>query len=128
MYAQGADHPLRQACRDLLQSGPSLATTVEVLQELVHVYGRRLGHETAARRVRPLLSAIEIISTDRDDLRRAIDLYDAHPGLGGFDALLAAQCLKHNAAALVSADKAFGAVSGLPWVTPASAELYQLIR
>ena len=45
VYAKGIDHPLRQPCRkliDLIADGRIEATTtVEVIQEFVHVRARR---------------------------------------------------------------------------------------
>jgi uncharacterized protein len=53
VYAVGGKHPLRDPCRRLVDAvaDGSLAatTTVEVIQELVHVRPRRRGRPDAAR-------------------------------------------------------------------------------
>jgi predicted nucleic acid-binding protein len=45
VYAVGADHSLRRPCRDLVEAIAErrieATTTVEVIQEFVHVRGRR---------------------------------------------------------------------------------------
>jgi hypothetical protein len=40
-------------------------------------------------------------------------LFERHGGVGAFDAVLAATAMAHRADALVSADLAFGAITGL---------------
>ena len=55
VYATGSDHPLREPCRrlvDAVANGVLTArTTVELIQELMHVRARRVGdrHEPARR-------------------------------------------------------------------------------
>lgn len=123
VYAVGRDHPLRQACRRFVDAvgGAQIdaTTTVEVVQEYLHVRARRLGRNDAAdqalevhRLLRPLLQPGE------DDLLNGLDLFRKYE-FGGFDAVLAATALREGAT-LVSADSAFAAVDGLRHVDPAS--------
>lgn len=73
------------------------------------------------------LAAFDLLTTLPSDLRRAIDLFERHPGLGAFDAVLAAVAIERRADALISSDRAFGVVEGLRWVDPASPELDALL-
>jgi predicted nucleic acid-binding protein len=50
-----------------------------------------------------------------------------HPELGAFDAVLAGLALNRNVQALVSADSAFGQVSDLRWIDPATSALDALL-
>ena len=122
-YAAGADHPLRDPCRRILEAvsrGALVAvTTTHVIEEFVHVRARRRPRDDAAelgRRYSTLLAPL--IATDADDLIEGLRLFVAHPELGSFDAVLAAVALRRGADALVSADRAFSLVPGLRHLDP----------
>lgn len=123
VYAVGQEHPLREPCRALvaaLRDGDLRATTTpEVIQEFAHVRARRRSRADAAeladqfvRLLRPLMIV------DEDDLRDGLTLFTSGPSLGAFDAVLAAAALRRDASALVSADRGFGSVEGLPHIDP----------
>ncbi|HMH46467.1 MAG TPA: type II toxin-antitoxin system VapC family toxin [Solirubrobacteraceae bacterium] len=124
VYAKGAEHPLRAPCRELVEGiaeGAVQATTsVEVIQEFVHVRARRCGRQDAAATgydYAELLSPL--IDVTREDLRRGLALFERNDRLGAFDAVLAAAAIASNASALVSADIAFATLaSELPHVVP----------
>ena len=90
MYAVGGSHPLRQDARrffeDSLAKNEALATSAEVLQELLHAY-------IPVGRIATLQGAIELatstISTvwslDSEDVLYAQGLVETHPGLGARD-------------------------------------------
>lgn len=124
-YAVGRDHPLREPSRRVisaLASGALVASTsVYVIQEFAHIRSRRFPRREAAelaRRYTELLSPLLIVEADH--LARALALFERHPRLGSFDALLAATALAHGADALVSADQAFADVPDLVHVAPGS--------
>jgi predicted nucleic acid-binding protein len=122
VYAVGGDHPLRRPSADLFEavrSGRIVAsTTAEVIQEFVHVRTRRHGREEAVARGRDWLEGLSpLLPMDGRDLELALDLYRRHP-LDAFDSLLAATALRHETAALVSADRAFGGIPGLTHIAP----------
>ena len=131
MYAAGRDHPLRDRCALLMDAVSDgvieASTTVSVIQEFVHARGRAGRPEACslAREFATLLAPLLVI--DSDDLRAAIRLFEREQGLDAFDAVLAATALRHDADALVSADRAFGVVRGLPYIDPASHALEDLI-
>lgn len=132
VYATGTASLYREPCRRLLSaiaSGSlSATTTVEVVQEFVHVRSRRQGRKDAAT----LGSAYAVLLApllpiDAGDLERGLELYRRVETLGAFDAVLAATALGRQASALVSADRAFGAVPGLAVVVPDSEGIERLL-
>ena len=130
-YAVGEDHPLRDPCRRLLAAHADgrvdATTTVEVVQELVHVRARRRERADAVALGRQVAQAFTLIVTSADDLERGLALFERQPALGAFDAVLAAVAIEQGADALVSADRAFAGIPGLRWVDPGSAALDRLI-
>jgi predicted nucleic acid-binding protein len=123
VYGKGAEHELRNPCRELLwgiaEGRVRAATTIEVIQEFTHVRARRRGATDAvalARDYLELLSPLLILRPS--DLDRALSLFEKHPQLGAFGALLASAAISAEADWLVSADQAFSAVPNLPHVVP----------
>ena len=132
LYAVGTHHPLRQPSVRLIEAiregSLHATTTVEVIQEFVHAFARRRDRRDASRVGRAWAALLApLISTMREDLEQGLTLYESDPRLGAFDALLAAAALARGAEALVSADRAFAAVSGLRHVDPATPALDDLL-
>jgi hypothetical protein len=129
-YAVGADHALRDPCRQVLaahaEGRVTATTTIEVLQEFLHVRARRRPRSDAVALTAAYVDALSPIETTTDDLRRALGMFDESPALGAFDALLAAVAIGRGAT-LLSADGAFAGVPGLSWVDPAGAALERLL-
>jgi predicted nucleic acid-binding protein len=126
--AKGADHPLRAPCRDLIEAIAGGTTTVEVIQELVHVRARRRGRADAAtlgRHYAELLSPL--LTVTGDDLQHGLALYERSDRLGASDAVLAATAASAGARALVSADTAFGEVTEVVHIAPDAEELATLL-
>jgi len=119
VYALGDEHPLRPPCRAVVEAvgagDLAATTTVEVIQELLHVRARRRNRRdavVAAHAFAALLSPL--LSPDEDDLRSGLDLFDAVDGIGAFDAVLVATAQRADAiTGLASADRAFAAVRGV---------------
>ncbi len=131
VYATGGEHPLREPCRHLIRllaDGELRATTtVEVVQEYVHVRSRRTGRADAvlqARAYADLLGPLQV--SDEAALRAGLDTFAAVERLGAFDAVLAAVAQSIGAYALVSADRAFTEVPGLRHVVPDEQGITQL--
>jgi len=123
VYAKGVEHPLRGPCRDLIgaiAAGEVEATTsVEAIQEFVHVRARRRGRADAAalgRDYAELLSPLLVI--DDKGLRDGLGLFEQVSSIGAFDAVLVAAATAAGATAVVSADTGFGDIPGLPHVVP----------
>ena len=130
-YAVGAEHPLREPCRRLLRAHGDgfveTTTTIEVVQEFVHVRARRRSRSEAVALARHYIAALSPLLTGAEDLELGLTLFERHPALGTFDAVLAAVALNQRAEALVSADRAFGEVPNLPWVDSATPDLNRLV-
>jgi uncharacterized protein len=133
VYAKGVEHPLRGPCRELIgaiAAGSVEATTsVEAIQEFVHVRARRRGRDDAAalgRDYAELLSPLLVI--DDKSLRDGLGLFEQVSSIGAFDAVLAAAATAAGATAVVSADTGFGDVPALPHVVPDTQGVATLLR
>lgn len=123
VYATGTTSAFREPCRRLLSAvasgGLAATTTVEVIQEFVHVRSRRRCREDAAALGASYAVLLApLVQVDGDDLERGLQLYRSMEALGAFDAVLAAAARSRQASALVSADAAFESVPGLTTVVP----------
>jgi predicted nucleic acid-binding protein len=131
VYAAGAEHPLREPCRRLMRAhregGIHAATTGEVVQEFIHVYGRRRPRSAAAELARRYLAALPLLSPTRAEIEIGVDICERHEAVGAFGAVLAGVTLGRNLQALISADRAFGTIMGLNWVSPGGAEFEALL-
>jgi predicted nucleic acid-binding protein len=132
VYAVGDEHPLREPCRRLLATHGAgrlrATTTIEVIQEFVHVRARRRTRDDAVALARRFVEALDPIAATSDDLEAGLRLFADHPALGAFDAVLAAVAIARSADALVSADRAFAALPGLRWLDPAAPEIEALLE
>jgi len=129
-YAVGTDHPLRRPARDLvaeISQGRIIATTtVEVVQEFCHVRARRRGRADALGVARDVVQLLTPLTTVTEaDLEQGLVLFEQHPALGSFDAVLAATTLRCEAT-LVSADRAFTDGLGERYLDLAADPLTQL--
>jgi predicted nucleic acid-binding protein len=131
VYAKGAEHPLRDPCRELITAiadGDLDATsTAEVIQEFVHVRARRRGRSDAASLGRDYAELLSpLLSVTARELAHGLSLFEEIEPLGAFDAVLAASAIATGASALVSADMAFSAIPGLRHVVPDGAGVAEL--
>ena len=118
VYAVGNRHELRDPAHELVEAVSSgrvrATTTPEAIQEFTHVRARRRDRKDAAALAALYADLLSpLLEVGESDLRGGLGLYEAHPGLGAFDAVLAAAALARGAGGLVSADRAFGEVPGL---------------
>src|SRR5271170_4018251 len=132
VYAKGTEHPLRDPCRDLVAAiadGTIQATTsIEVIQEFVHVRARRLSREDAAATGRDYAELLSpLLGVTREHLERGLALFERIERLGAFDAVLAAAAASSGATALVSGDSAFAAAGDLVHVVPDTAGVAGLL-
>ena len=133
VYAVGGEHPLREPSRALIEAIADdqieATTTVEVIQEFVHIRARRRGRSDAAERGRELLPLLSpLVAPGEAELAVALQLFTGHEGLGVFDAVLAATAMASGAEGLVSADRAFADVRGLPYLDLAGPEVRRLLE
>lgn len=132
IYAVGDDHDLREPARaivEAVESGSMQATTtVEAVQEFVHVRARRRDRGDAAALGRAYAALLSpLLRPAEEDLVAGLRLFERETALGAFDAVLATAAIAAKAEALVSADRSFGAVRGLRWVDLAGDELPGLL-
>jgi predicted nucleic acid-binding protein len=123
VYAKGQSHPLRDPCRELIEAVADrrieATTTVEVIQEFVHVRARRRDRADAASLGRDYAELLSpLLSPTIDDLNAGLTLFERSQALGAFDAVLAVCTARSGLRALVSADSGFADVPKIPHVVP----------
>jgi len=114
MYAVGREHPLRHEARaffeDTLQDGTPLATSAEVLQELLHAYLPVGRTETLAAAMELADARIPVVwPVEREDVRLAHGLLTRHPELGARDLLHLACCRRRQVDEIRTFDRALAA-------------------
>lgn len=132
VYAKGADHPLRDTCRKLIAAIADgkieASTTVEVIQEFVHVRARRRDRVDAAALGRDYAEILSpLLTVTVDDLVTGLAIFERNDSLGAFDAVLAACAARAEVRALVSADGAFAGVAEISYVMPDRSGLSKLL-
>lgn len=132
VYATGEDHPLRNDSLRLLEAiaegRVEGTTTVEVIQEFVHVRARRQGRAEAAAAARHFADLLAPLLLARDSsVDDALAIFEEHDTLGAFDAFLAASAIVGKADALVSADRSFASVAPLTHIAPGTAAFERLL-
>jgi len=122
MYAAGAEHPDRAACRRVLErvadGSIDAVTSTEVVQEILHRFarGRRDVGQRMARSVLDLFD--ELIPINRQSIAGAVSLYADHPQLSARDALHVATCVDSAIDEIVSVDSGFDAVDQVRRIEP----------
>lgn len=113
MYAVGRPHPLREEARrrltDAVDDRRALATSAEVLQELLHAYlpvGRLATLDAGLRLARDIATVWPI---EEDDAVHARNLAGRHRGLSARDLLHLAVCQRRDAEAILTFDHALSA-------------------
>jgi predicted nucleic acid-binding protein len=132
VYAVGDSRGFREPCQRIIEAVQNdeiqATTTVEVIQEFAHVRARRRDRADAAELARAYLDLLEplLIVAERD-LTEGLRLFERHPRLGSFDAVLAAAARAADARALVSADAAYSAIPQLAHVIPDNTGVAKLL-
>ena len=132
VYATGDVHPLRSDSLRLLEAIADGriegTTTLEVIQEFVHVRARRQGRADAAKSARSFADLLAPLLVARDLIVDAgLRIFERHDSLGAFDAFLAASAIAGKADALVSADRSFSSVPQLRHVVAGTPEFEHLV-
>jgi predicted nucleic acid-binding protein len=133
VYAKGAEHPLRDPCRELVTAiagGAVQATTsTEVIQEFVHVRARRRSRRDAAATGRDYAELLSpLLAVTREHLQQGLALFERVDRLGAFDAVLAAAAASSGAVALVSADTAFADAGDVAHIVPDATGIAGLLK
>ncbi|MGB5342557.1 MAG: type II toxin-antitoxin system VapC family toxin, partial [Thermoanaerobaculia bacterium] len=97
MYAVGRSHPLRDEARAFFEASLAeerpLATSAEVLQELMHAYVPVNRLETLGAAMKLAASTIQTVwPVEPDDVQFAHQLLESYRGLGARDLLHLASC------------------------------------
>ena len=116
MYAVGGPHPLRDPARDILLEASArsevLATSTEVLQELLHAYLPVDRTEDLDRAWRLLRSVtVEVWPVELDDLELARALTVGHPELAARDLVHLACCRRRDVSQVKTFDRALRAAT-----------------
>jgi predicted nucleic acid-binding protein len=113
MYAVGRPHPLReparQALQDAVRNSLPLATSAEVLQELLHAYlpVGRLGTLDAALRLATDLARVWPV--EQEDVAAARASVAQHLGLSARDLLHLTMCLRYGVTKVLTYDRQLAA-------------------
>jgi len=123
MYAAGAEHPLRDPCirvMDRVTAGTlDAATSVEVVQEIVHRYLSLRRVELASRVARQTLDIFApVLPISHALMRRVPDLAARYPSMTARDLVHVATCVHEGIAEIVSPDRAFDEVAELRRLDP----------
>jgi len=123
VYAKGQNHALREPCRELIQAIAErrieATTTVEVVQEFVHVRARRRDRSDAAALGRDYAELLSpLLNVTAQDLTNGLALFERTQDLGAFDAVLAASVARNGISAVVSADRGFARIPEISHVVP----------
>jgi uncharacterized protein len=132
VYAVGDDHRLQTPSRrlvELVAEGTIRAsTTVEAVQEFVHVRGRRRSRRDAATYGRAYATLFApLVEPTPVDLVRGLSLFEQHERVGAFDAVLAATAERVSGGVLVSGGRGFPGVDGLRVLDPADDGFEELL-
>ncbi len=125
MYAAGAAHELREPCRKVLEAirtGEIEAVIdTEVVQEILHRYGRMGLYGEGARMARDVLAMASVVyPVEREDAERSVELFErlGPKGLRARDAVHAAVMLRRGIREIISADTHFDLVEGIRRIDP----------
>lgn len=102
-----------------------MTTSVEVIQEIVHLYLGRAERKRALDVAEAAVALVgRVLSVEEIDVRSSLTLIRTVPDLSSRDAIHAALCLRHDTP-IVSADRDFDRIPGLRRVDPADVSRLQ---
>ena len=123
MYAAGGDHPLRTPCRQIVDRigtrALQAATSVEVVQEILHRYlsiGRSAGGIALAEQTMDLFAPV--LPMTHALMRRVPDLAARYPSLAARDLIHVATCIHEGITEILSTDRGFDEVRELRRIPP----------
>jgi uncharacterized protein len=130
MYAAGAPHPYRDACRWIMNEvthGRLLAAIdVEVIQEILYRYGALGRHADAVTMATDLLALVpDVYPVTPADVQAAVAFYQQYAphGVRSRDVIHAAVMLNNGMTEIISADRHFDLMAGIHRTDPIT--LYQ---
>ena len=126
LVALGAPSPQRAHCMRVLAltlRGKLPATTsTEVIQEIVHAWGRRGRKSEASSFAREILRDFpDVLSVTPADISSACDLMQRHPALHSRDAIHVATMLNNGIKQIISLDSDFDSIPEISRLAPSAA-------
>ncbi len=125
MYAAAAAHELREPCRkvpEAIRTGEIEAVIdTEVVQEILHRYGRMGLYGEGARMARDVPAMASVVyPVEREDAEQSVELFErlGSRGLRARDAVHAAVMLRRGIREIISADTHFDPVEGIRRIDP----------
>jgi uncharacterized protein len=123
MYADGADHPLREPSRriiTLVRDGElDGVISVEVIQEITHRFRRTDRPDIGIRMARSALDAFApVLPITHALIRRVPELAQRYPALAARDLIHVATCIHEGISEIVSPDRGFDQVAELRRIDP----------
>lgn len=125
MYANGASHPLREACRSIMvQVGDGrleAVTSAEVVQEILHRFVSIRRPEIGIAMARVTMDAFApVLPITHALMRRVPDLAARYPSLSARDLVHAATCIHEGISEIITPDRGFDQVAELRRIDPMS--------
>ncbi|WP_370325086.1 type II toxin-antitoxin system VapC family toxin [Euzebya sp.] len=122
MYAGGADHPKRDGCRAALRAvldgAEDAVTSAEVVQEILHRFGRADRQIGTAMAQSTITMFAPLVAIDDAVIARAVDLFASMPRLSSRDVIHVAVCRELGIDRILTVDQDFDSVGGLTRVDP----------
>jgi len=125
MYANGTNHPLREACRSIMaQVGDGqleAVTSAEVVQEILHRFRSIRRPEIGNEIARLTLDAFApVLPITHALLRRVPDLAARYPNLSARDVVHVATCIHEGITEILTPDRGFDQVAEIRRIDPKS--------
>jgi predicted nucleic acid-binding protein len=118
MYAAGAEHPLKEPCRVILdlvaRRKLHAVTDATVIQEILHRYTALGQRERGVQVSRLFLRVVPVVlPLRREDIETAIGVHASNPRLQAHDSVHAAVMMAYQITCIISADKHFDGLPGI---------------
>ncbi len=125
VYAAGKDHPHKESClqvlRDVAEGSLPATTSVEVIQELLHLFSRRQRRADGIALCRRVLALIpEPLPIDRGTVGLLCDLAEKYPDKSARDLLHLASMVGAGIGRVVSVDADFDVFDEVVRVVPST--------
>lgn len=123
MYANGASHPLREACRAIMikigDGQLEAVTSAEVVQEIIHRFVSIKRPDFGVQIARVTMDAFApVLPITHALMRRVPDLAARYPNLSSRDLVHVATCVHEGIVEIVTPDRGFDEVAELRRIDP----------
>jgi predicted nucleic acid-binding protein len=123
MYAAGAEHPMREPCRRIIDAVAdgrmSGVTSTEVIQEILHRHLSQRRPEIGRAQAQDALDLFApVLPISHALMRRLPGLTERYPSLQARDLVHVATCIHEGITEIISPDKAFDQVAEVKRIDP----------